>query len=152
MGVVYVKIIQQLSLKVVDRTKVPALEKTAGQHPKPPCHLIEPRPVFGRKMQPRLLRRIAPERPPRHAALQGLRDAGESTPGRHEAAKFQAPVRLEMIDHPVIGWHGREVSEHVGQMCGKVLTGAGWAKMPQHLAGPYVEQDPAAEVSSVRDS
>ena len=43
MGVVYVKIIQQLSLKVVDRTKVPALEKTAGQHPKPPFHLIEPR-------------------------------------------------------------------------------------------------------------
>src|SRR2546428_7574466 len=91
MGVVYVKIIQHLSLKVVDRTKVPALEKTAGQHPKPPCHLIEPRPVFWRKMQHRLLRPIAPERPPRHAALPGLRDAGESTPGRHQAAKVQAP-------------------------------------------------------------
>ena len=51
MGVVYVKIIKQLRLKVGDRTKVPALEKTAGQHPKPQFHLIEPRPVFGRKMQ-----------------------------------------------------------------------------------------------------
>src|SRR3989454_5584364 len=89
MGVVYVKIIKQLSLKVVDRTKVPALDKTAGQHPKLPFHLIEPRPVFGRKMQHILMRRIAQERSPLHASLQGLRDEGESTPSRHEAAEFQ---------------------------------------------------------------
>src|SRR2546425_9703017 len=44
---------------------------------------------------------------------------------------------MEMIDHPVIVLHGRELSEHVGQMCGKVLTGAGWAKMPQPLAGRH---------------
>ena len=59
MGVVHIKVIKQPSLKVVDRTKVPALEKTASQHPKPSFDLIEPRPVFGRKMHHLLMRWIA---------------------------------------------------------------------------------------------
>src|SRR5262249_61686683 len=53
------------------------------------------------------------------------------------AAACEVTVRMEIIDDPVIVLHGREWSEPVGQMCGKVLTGAGWAKMPQHLAGRH---------------
>src|SRR5712692_7147019 len=145
MGVVHVQVIKQLRLKGVDRTKVPALEKTASQHPKPQCYLIEPRPVFGRKMHHMLRRWIAQERPPLYVTLERLRVKREIAPRRHQAAYLQAPVRIESIDHPVIALHGGEVVVDVGQMCGKVLTGAGRAERPQDLSGWYHkggDQDP----------
>ena len=54
-------------------------------------------------------------------------------------------MRIEVIDHPVIVLHGWELSADIGQMRGKVLTGAGRAKMPQYLAGRHDkggDQDP----------
>ena len=145
MGVVHIKVIKQPSLKGVDRTKVPALEKTASQHPKPSFDLLEPRPVFGREMPYRLRRRSAQERSPLHTSLECLGDKGEITPRCHEAADLQAPVRIEIIDHLVIVLHGWQLAEYVGQMRSKVLTGAGRAKMPQPLAGRHNKggnQDP----------
>lgn len=106
MGVVHIQVIKQLRLKVVDRTKVPALEKTASQHPKPSFDLIEPRPMFGREMQYMLMRRIAQERAPLHPSLESLGDEGEIAPRCHDAADLQAPVRMEIVDHPVIVLHG----------------------------------------------
>ena len=106
MGVVHIQVIKQLRLKVVDRTKVPALEKTASQPPQPSCDLIEPRPMFGREMQYMLMRRIAQERAPRPPSLESLGAAGESAPRGHDAADLQAPVRIEIVDHPVLVLHG----------------------------------------------
>jgi hypothetical protein len=96
-------------------------------------------------MQYMLMRRIAQERSPLHTSLECLGDKGEITPRCHEAADLQAPVRIEIIDHPVIVLHGWQLVAYVGQMRSKVLTGAGRAKMPQHLAGRHNKegnQDP----------
>jgi len=106
MGVVHIKVIKQPSLKGVDRTKVPALEKTASQHPKPSFDLIEPRPVFGREMPYMLMRRIAQERAPLPPSLESLGAEGELAPRGHDAADLQAPVRIEIVDHPVLVLHG----------------------------------------------
>ena len=71
--------------------------------------------------------------------LQGLGDEGESAPRGHQLAHVQAPGRIEVVDHPVIAGHGRELLLHVGQMRREVLTGAGAPEIPQHLPGGHHE-------------
>ena len=70
----------------------------------------------GRKMEHMLMGRITQERPPLDAALQGLGGKRELTPRRDQAAHLQAPVRIEIIDHPVIALHVGQLLDHVGQM------------------------------------
>ena len=130
MRVVDVKIIDQTGCKVLRRTEVTTFEKTTRQDTKLQLDLIEPRPMFGRKMEHMLMRWVAQEGPPLHPSVQCLGDEGEIAPCGHEAAHVQAPVRIEIIDHPVIAGHGGELPDDVGQMRREVLTGACRAEMP----------------------
>jgi hypothetical protein len=89
--------------------------------------------MFRRKMEEMLMGWVTQEGPPLLPPVQGLGNKGEIAPRSHEAAHVQAPVRIEVIDHPVIAGHGGELLLDVGQMRCKVFTGAGRAEMPEHL-------------------
>jgi hypothetical protein len=65
--------------------------------------------------------------------LQGLGDKGEVAPRGYQLAHVQAPVRIKVVEHPVIAGHGEELLPHVRQMCREVLTGPCRAEMPQYL-------------------
>ena len=105
MGVVDVKIIDKTGGKVCRRAEVPTFQKATRQDAKPQLDLIEPRPMFGRKMEHMLMRWVAQEGSSLHASEQGLGVTGEMAPRRHEAAHLQAPVGIEVIHHPVIALH-----------------------------------------------
>jgi hypothetical protein len=137
MRLVYVKVIKQPRCNVIDRANISALEQTTRQPSKPPCHLMEPRPVLRGKRHHMRMGRIAQERPPRRSPPRRLGKQGESAPCGHEAAHLQAPVGMEMIDDPVRAWHGGEWPDDVGQRCGAVRTGACGAAMPPHRAGRH---------------
>src|SRR6266699_6627218 len=94
-GVVDVKIIDQTGGKVFRRAEVATFQKATRQDAQPQLDLLEPRPMFRRKMEPMFMRWVTQECPPLLPALQGLGDEGESAPRGHELAHVQAPVRLE---------------------------------------------------------
>jgi len=83
--------------------------------------------MLGRQMAHRLLCWVAQEGAALHASAQGLGVRGEIAPRGYEAAHLQAPVRSEMIDHPIIACHGGELPVDVGEMRRTVRTGAGLA-------------------------
>ena len=58
--------------------------------------------MFGGKVKDMFMSRITQEGASLDTALQGLGGKREITPRRDQAAEFQAPVRIEIIDHPVV--------------------------------------------------
>ena len=60
-------------------------------------------------MEHMLMGRITQERPALDAALQGLGGKRESTPRRYDAAHLQTPVRIEIIEDPIIAGHRRQL-------------------------------------------
>ena len=133
-GVVDVHKVTQTRFKIVGRGKITALEKPTGQHAQPQLDLIEPGPMRGRQVEAMLMGRIAQEGAALHAAPPSLRAGGHMTPWRDALADLKAPVRLEMIDHPIIALHRRELLDDVREMGGPLLTGARLAEMPHQLA------------------
>src|SRR5712691_3608661 len=102
MRVVDVQIIDKTGGKVFRRAEVPTFQKTTCQDAKPQLDLIEPRPMFWCKMEHMLMGRVTQECPSLLPPVQGFREEGESTPRGHKAADVQAPVRIQVIEHPVI--------------------------------------------------
>ena len=133
-GVVDLKIVRQARVKILGRSVIAALEKTPRQDAKPQLHLIEPGAMLGRKVKDMLMGRIAEERTPLGASMQGLRDKGDRTPLGHETADLEAPVGIEIIDHPIIALHRGQLLHDVPQMGGPIHTGAGLPEMPHKLA------------------
>ena len=54
--------------------------------------------------------RIAEERPPLGASLQGLGDKGDRTPLGYETADFETPVGIEIIHHPIVALHSGQLA------------------------------------------
>ena len=106
MGVVDLKIVRQAGFKSLGRIEIAALEKTPRQDTKPQFHLIQPRAMYGRKVKDMLMGRIAEERTPLGASMQGLREKGDRTPLGYETADLEAPVGIEIIHHPIVARHG----------------------------------------------
>jgi hypothetical protein len=90
--------------------------------------------MLGRKVEDLLMGRIAQERTALHAALQGLGAVWDVTPVGDEPADRQAPVGLEMINHPIIALHRRQLLHDVHEMGSPIRPGAGLPKMPYELA------------------
>src|SRR5262249_12738534 len=78
---------------------------------------------------------IAQEGTSLHTSVQGLRHKGHVAPLRNQTADLEAPVGIEIIHHPVVALHSRELLDDVGQMRGEVLTGACLAQIPYDLTG-----------------
>ena len=90
--------------------------------------------MLGRKVEDMLMGRIAQERAALHAALQGLRAVWDVTPVGDEPAERNAPVGIEIINHPIIALHRRQLLHDVHEMGGPIRTGAGLPKIPYELA------------------
>src|SRR4029450_2668134 len=86
------KTARQARLKILGLSVIAALEKTPLQDAKPQLHLIEPGAMLGREVKDMLMGRIAEERTPLGALMQGRRDNGTRTPLGHETADLEAPV------------------------------------------------------------
>ena len=127
MGIVDFKRVSQAGGKIVGRIVIAALEKPPRQDTKPQRHLIQPGAMFGRKVKDRLMGRIAQESTSLDPALQGLGSKRELTPRRDQATHVQAPVGIEVIDHPIVALHRGQLVDNVGQMGGPIRTGAGLA-------------------------
>ena len=134
MGVVDLQIVRQAGVKILGRSVIAAREKTPCQDATPPLHLIQPGAMLGRKVQDMLMGRIAEERPPRSASLQGLGDTGDRTPWGYETADVETPVGIELIHHPIVALHSGQLADDVGQMRGPICTGAGLAQMPPEVS------------------
>src|SRR5438105_15326490 len=79
--------------------------------------------------------RIAQERPALHPATQGLGEGRDVTPLGHELADRQAPLGMEIVDHPIVTLHRGEWLHDLRQMGGPVCTGTSVAEIPEQLAG-----------------
>lgn len=134
MGVVDFQIRLQTGGKILRGTEIAALEKPPAQDAKPPCDLVEPGTVFGRKMADRFGRRVAQERPPLGTSAQCLGNAWHATPLGDQTADVEAPMGMEIIHDPVVALHSGKLLDDSGQMRGKVLTGPGLAQMPDDVA------------------
>ena len=91
--------------------------------------------MFGGKVKDMFMGRITQAGASLDTALQRLGGKRGITPRCDQAAEFQAPVRIEIIDHPVVALHSGELLDDVGQMRGEVLTSARLAQIPDDLTG-----------------
>ena len=89
--------------------------------------------MFGRKMEHMLVSRIAQERPPLCPSAESLGNARHAAPLGDQAADSEAPVGIEVIHHPVIALHLWQLVDNLGQMGGKIGTGARRAQVPDDL-------------------
>lgn len=133
MSVVDLKIVRQTRFKIVGRIEIAALEKSPRQDAQPQLHLIQPGAMLGRKVQDMLMGRITQEGASLDPALQGLGSKGEITPRRDQATHVEAPVGIEVIDHPIVALHRGQLVDHVGQMGSPICTGARLAQIPDDL-------------------
>src|SRR5205085_5155088 len=92
-----------------------------------------PGAMGGRTMQDMPMGWLTQEGAPLRSTWQPLGVKRERTPCRDQAAHVHAPVRSEMIDHPVIALHVRELCDHVDQMCRTIHPGTRGAEIPHHL-------------------
>lgn len=150
MGVIDLKIVTQTGFKVLGGTEVAPFQKTPRQDAKPQLHLVEPGAMFGRKVEHMLMAWIAQERPPLHSAAQVPGNKGHLAPLGDQTADREAPMGIEIIHHPVVALHIRELLDDGGQMRGEILTGACLAQIPDDLSrgddergdqGPYPMTD-----------
>jgi hypothetical protein len=132
MGVVDLQRVRQTGCKILGGTAIAACEKPPGQDAQPPCHLIEPGAMFGRKMAHMLMGRIAPEGPPLPPSTQVLGHTGDVAPLRDPATDVQAPVGIEMVHHPCIALPLWQWGDDGGQMDGNIGAGARLAQIPDH--------------------
>ena len=124
MGVRDLKRVTQTGCKVLGGTAVAPFQKTPRQDAQPQLHLVEPGAMCGLKVEHMRMARIAQERPPLHPAAQVLGNKGHLAPLGDQTADCEAPVGIEIIHHPVVALHLRELLDDVGQMRGEVFTGA----------------------------
>ena len=139
MGVVGLKIVRQAGVKILGRSVIAALEKTPRQDAKPQLHLIQPGAMLGRKVKDMLMGRITQESASLGTALQGLGSKWEITPRGDQATHIQAPVGIEVIDHPIVALHSGQLVDNVGQMGGPIRTGAGLAQIPHEMSRRHDE-------------
>lgn len=133
MGVVDFQVVRQARFKIVGRIEITAFKEAPRQDAKPQFHLVEPRAMFGGKVEDMLMGRIAQKGTPLHTTVQVLRYTGHVAPLGDQAADREAPMGIEIIHHPVVAQHGRELPDDGGQMRGEVLTGARLAQIPDDL-------------------
>lgn len=133
MGVIDLQVVSQTGFKRVGRIEIASCEKLPGHNAEPQLHLVEPRAVFRRKMEHMPMARIAQESLSLPAAAQVLGHIRDLTPLRHAATDREAPMGIEIIDHPIVAPHSGQLSHNVLQMRGKIGAGAGLPDVPHDV-------------------
>jgi hypothetical protein len=90
--------------------------------------------MLRRNVEDVLMGRIVQEHTSLPAALQGLGAGGDVTPVGDEPADRKAPVGLEIIAHPILALHRRQLLHDMREMGGPIPTGAGLPEIPHELA------------------
>ena len=90
--------------------------------------------MLGCEVEDMLMGRIAQERSSLHAAMQSLGDVWDVTPLSDEPADLEAPVGIEIIDHPIVALHRGQLLHNVGQMGCPIRTGTRLTKIPHELS------------------
>jgi hypothetical protein len=85
-------------------------------------------------MEDMLMRGITQEGASLAAALQRPGSPGKRAPQGDQTTDIQTPVRIEVIENPVLAGHRWQLGDHRLQMGSTILTGPRQAKIPEHLA------------------
>lgn len=88
----------------------------------------------GREVEDMLMGRIAQERSSLHAAVQSLGEVRDMTPLGDKPADREAPVGIEIIDHPIVALHRGQLLHDVGQMGCPIRTGTRLTEIPHQLS------------------
>src|SRR5688572_28302094 len=109
MGVIDLQVVTQRGFEVLSGTEVAAFKKATSQDTKPQLHLVEPGAMFRGKVKHMRMARIAEESPSLCASTQLLGHKGYLAPLGYHTAQVEAPVSIEIIHHPVVTVHGRQL-------------------------------------------
>ncbi len=90
-------------------------------------------------MEHMLVRGVTQERASLPTRTEGRLHERNSAPAGDQTADIEAPVRVQVIDHPVVALLVGETLTDVLEMSGPVLAGAGWSQIPDDLAGRHTE-------------
>src|SRR6266487_3105201 len=90
--------------------------------------------MLGREVEDMLMGRIAQERSSLHVAPQGLGEVRDVTPLGDAPADLEAPVGIEIVDHPIVALHRGQLLHDVGQMGCPIRTGTGLTEIPHELS------------------
>ena len=90
-------------------------------------------------MEHLLVTRVAQEGTALSSGSQGFEMARQPTALGNPLANFQAPMRVQIVHHPVEPFHERELGCNVIEMANPVDTGPGRSQVPNDLAGGDAE-------------
>jgi len=90
--------------------------------------------MLGRKVEHMLMGRIAQKRAALDAALQRGGAIRDVTPLGDETTNVEAPMGIEIVDHPIVPLHRGELLDDMGQMRGPIRTGTSLAEIPHELS------------------
>lgn len=133
MRVIDLQIVPQTGGKVLRGTEIASFQKATRQHAKPQLNLVEPGAMFGGKVEHMLMARIAQESPPLSTPAEVFGNTGHLAKLGDQTADIEAPVGIEIIQHPVVTVHGGQLLDDMGQMGGEIRAGTGFAKIPYDL-------------------
>lgn len=93
--------------------------------------------MLGRKMKHMRMPRVAQKSPPLLTSAQVLGQKGHPAPLGNHTADVQTPVRVEIINHPIVALHSGQLLDDMGQMGRKIGAGSGLAQIPHDLPRWY---------------
>jgi hypothetical protein len=108
MGVTELIVLQkalQAAVNILGAGKTPAGQKATVHDTQKHRSLIEPRAVFGRDMQDMAVAWITQEGPALPPFFALRRFQGHLAPPSHQAANVQTPVRVQVVQDPIIPFH-----------------------------------------------
>ena len=125
--IVVVDVGQDLPRQVCLGQEVATPDHPPRHHAEPYLHLVQPTPVLGREVDDVPVRRVRQERPPLRPPLELLRLELDPVQPREQPAHLQAPVRVEVIHHPMHPLHVRvaaaQPQHRVAEVRPEVLVG-----------------------------
>jgi len=133
MRVIDLKIVAETGRKVLSGTEVTPFQKPPGQDAKPQLHLVEPGAMYGGKVEHMLMARIAQESPPLCPSMEVGGHKGHLAPLGDQTADVQAPVGVEVIQHPGVAVHLWQLLDDMAEMSRKIGTGAGLTQAPHDV-------------------
>ena len=92
---------EQSRLEIRHRTEIASLQEPPSKHTEPQFDLIEPGSMDRSEMEHMLVGRVHQKRSPLFACLQDRRIERDVAKLSDDTADFQAPVGIEVIQHPV---------------------------------------------------
>ena len=131
--------------------EVAALEEASTQDAEEQFHLVEPRTVDRCEVERVFVSGIAQEYPAFPTGLECFGDEGNPAAFGDPLADLQAPMRVEIVDHPVEAFQERELGGDMVEVPDPIDAGARRPQVPNDLTGGDAErcQQGAGAVANV---